>query len=150
MIIQIVKKYSLVCAGAFLLLQACNNNATQKKEKELPPRHAATVMAAENFDDFFKRFNADSVFQKSRVVFPLKMVIAGDEGEGDSTKYIIGSKWRWGNLMAEKNHIISKIKNTNREVIVQFNIEDTGVGICYYFTQKRGKWWLVFIKDASD
>jgi hypothetical protein len=52
--------------------------------------------------------------------------------------------------MAEHNHIIKKIKNTSHEVIVQFNIEDTGVGVYYYFTRKEEKWWLVFVKDASD
>jgi hypothetical protein len=149
MLIQPVKKYFLVYA-AVLLLFACNSNSAQKKVKESSLNHATRVKSAENFDLFFKKFNADSVFQKSRVAFPLKVVIAGGEGESDSTKYISDGKWQGGNLMAEKKHIIKKIKNADREIVVQFNIEDTGVGIYYYFAQKKGKWWLVFIKDASD
>jgi hypothetical protein len=88
--LQLIKKISLLYVSVLLLLTARGND---KQTRILLPAKAVTKFKTadtvpERFAVFFKRFNSDSVFQISRIIFPLKLTIIGGEGEGDTTKFL--------------------------------------------------------------
>jgi hypothetical protein len=103
----------------------------------------------ENFDAFFKAFNSDSVFQRSRIVFPLKNTSIDDD-DTKTTKYITSKKWQYTNFLMIKNVIIHKEITNKENINVDLSIQDTGIQVIYSFSNKQGKWWLISAEDQSD
>lgn len=127
-----------------LFLFACTGiNNTAPKEKPA---------LNEPFDPFFKKFESDSIFQKSRVKFPLKLIVTGDEGDKDSIKYIPQADWKFENLLVnqQEKSIVKKYRISDNEMRIQFQMEDTGIQTERFFKRKNGAWWLVLVKDESD
>jgi len=87
---QIIKKYGLLYVTLLLLVSA-NNNCKWKKGA-LPAKTTTNLNAvdttSESFNIFFNRFSTDSVFQISRIAFPIKLTKIGGEVESDTTKFI--------------------------------------------------------------
>ncbi|BAU52600.1 DUF3810 family protein [Mucilaginibacter gotjawali] len=106
----------------------------------------------EKFDSFFSKFQTDSVFQKSRIVFPLKYKVSSDEGESGTVKFIPKNKLSYFGLFVAngKKGIIKQINLNPATVKIQFQIKDTGYQKDFTFVKKRGQWQLVFIEDNSD
>ena len=57
-----------VLLSTFNLINSCTAETSNKAERE-KDRHTITN---ENFEVFYKRFYSDSLFQISRIIFPLK------------------------------------------------------------------------------
>lgn len=105
--------------------------------------------ADKSFDDFFQRFKTDSVFQGSRIKFPLKVVTAG-EGESD-TRTVAKTQLKFIGLFVNNKHGIIKKKTIGpTKVLVQFQIQDTGFEEEFTFENISSVWYLVTIKDNSD
>lgn len=152
MLFQIIKKYSLLFGAVLLLLPGCNNN--KRVKGSLPAKATAKFnavgTASENFNIFFNRFSTDSVFQISRIEFPLKLTIIGGEGESDTAKFIKKKDWLFAHAQPEKD-VIARPKQTSKaKANIHFLIEDTGFSVYYYFVIRKGKWWMTSIRDESD
>src|SRR5438093_7631278 len=95
MLFQSIKKFGLLCGAVLPLLLACNNNKGAKGSlsAKATAKFNAIDTASESFDIFFNRFSTDSVFQISRIAFPLKLTIIGGEGESDTTKFMEKKDW---------------------------------------------------------
>ena len=104
--------------------------------------------ALEDFDSFFYRFKTDSLFQLSRIKFPLKLTITDDDV--DTIKLIQKKDWRFIFHQKEDKEIIKKVVTGENMVNVELMIEDTGVSINHYFVNTNDKWMLTAIKDESD
>lgn len=105
----------------------------------------------EVFDTFFKKFNADSTFQHSRIQFPV--ILKTVDGEGVTQSSTIGkSSWKFTQLSSSNNlkAQIDKNKITEDRVNVKYSIEDTGVRVDHLFIRKNNKWWLTEISDYSN
>lgn len=131
----------LVC-----VLFSCDNNSKKKKLVGINKN----IIKKEVFDGFFVKFNNDSIFQFSRIIYPLKNEIYDTESGQYSNEYIKRENWKYFNFTKlPKSYImtLNKLKNDNN--IINIQIDDTGINIDYYFTLKRDKWFLVKIIDHS-
>lgn len=105
------------------MLPACNNN---KRVKSSQPAKAAAKFnaiddtASESFNIFFNRFSTDSVFQISRIEFPLKLTIIGGEGESDTIKFIEKKEWRFSHAQPENNVIARPEQRGKATASIQF------------------------------
>lgn len=104
--------------------------------------------SVEKFDAFFERFKRDSVFQLSRIQFPLKNTLNSDDEK--EIKTIDKKEWNYTNFMNIKKLILSKTSISRSRVSVMLQIEDTGVNVTYNFDRKEGLWTLTSIIDESD
>lgn len=122
-----------------------NDDSIRISDASVPSRNASSVQE-EEFDTFLEKFERDSSFQISRIMFPLELEA------GDETRLLYQNDWRFTTL-SNKQPIrgqIKKVRTATGKVYVQYSIEDTGVLVNHYFEIKNGKWRLVSIHDESD
>ena len=113
-----------------------SNNAS----KTIPSKgHEKPNSSPEDFEIFFKSFQTDSVFQKSRVEFPLKYIVPGDDGENDAIAFIKASKLHFFGLfiLNKDKAIVKKIKPSAGKIKIQFQISDTGFEKDFLFITKK-------------
>ncbi|SEN20447.1 protein of unknown function [Mucilaginibacter gossypiicola] len=110
-----------------------------------------TQSGSEDFNLFFKKFNADAAFQISRVKFPFKVIELPDTEEEKALVHIVPmQKWKQINLLPGGTILMEKHWVNKTTVKVQLMVEDTGVLVFHYFKCLNGKWWLDHAEDASD
>ena len=82
-----MNKHSIFTLLGMLILASCNTNENKKSDKKIVTfdtiQSIKSEKQLEKFDDFYKKFYSDSLFQFSRIVFPLK---------GEYSKYFIGDE----------------------------------------------------------
>ena len=110
------------------------------------------IVSEENFDVFFKKFDSDSVFQRSRIQFPLKYETLEDEGDPNTIKYISKNEIYHVGLhkLKEPKMTIAKKVTGSSKVEMQFRIEDTGYEKNLFFSRRDKKWFLIAVNDLSD
>ncbi|MBU0473244.1 MAG: DUF4348 domain-containing protein [Bacteroidetes bacterium] len=104
--------------------------------------------SSENFDEFYNKFHSDSLFQLSRVKFPLG---------GKSIQGVDQSEWTKDNWQMMKAKIYDvdtseyKVfyKKTENEFIQKIWIEDSGFNLEYRFELIDNKWFLVYTLDQN-
>jgi hypothetical protein len=112
----------------------------------------------ESFIKFLQMFMNDSIFQISRIKFPIKISTwTGSEEDSKDTTYLKQkSEWRFitlynglDSLTNFSNNWDSDIKDNN-----QFNIFIGGLGngisVDYYFQKIENKWFFIELKDYSN
>ncbi len=155
MLLQFLKKSCLLFLISLLLVTSCSNNKSidQKQSKHSLSKTArgnAPDTASENFILFFKRFSTDSVFQTSRIKFPIKLTIIGGEGESDTIKFIEKKDWWFAHVLPGKDIVTMPRQTDKTTAHIHFYIDDTGFSVYYYFVNRGGKWWMNSIRDESD
>ncbi|WP_225036203.1 DUF4348 domain-containing protein [Winogradskyella sp. SM1960] len=112
----------------------------------------------ENFNSFFWNFMTDSTFQKQRIIFPLTYITWKDDLGGKiDTLSLNKDKWTYNsffiNTASERTQIYDNfdlnLRPTNQRVIHWYGIE-TGGDSKYYFSGKKGKWYLVKKEQLGD
>ncbi len=102
---------------------------------------------AENFDQFYKRFHTDSLFQMSRITFPLEGLPSFAE-EAQFT----GERFRWQRDDWEQHLLINydafpdlsqNLVKEQGQVKESINMGN-GFGLERHFALEEGKWFLVF------
>jgi hypothetical protein len=130
------------------ILKDVDENIVADEEKV--PVAASNKNDLEDFNHFFRLFNHDTVFQISRINFPLKVKINNDDLE--LVDYVIPKeKYTTINLdkkPEERNYNQQLILKKDKAVIQQRGI-DNGIFIDYFFEKKDGKWQLVTWVDIS-
>lgn len=119
---------------------------TEEKESEF----TTDKRIQEDFNHFFKLFNHDTVFQISRINFPLKVKINNDDLE--LVDYVIPKK-KYTTIdldkkPEERDYKQQIILKKNKAVIQQRGLNN-GIFIDYYFEKIDGKWQLVTWIDVS-
>jgi hypothetical protein len=103
----------------------------------------------ESFETFNIRFHSDSVFQISRINFPL---------EGKLVDGFEKQNWNSENWKLMKTPVTDKIslsgykhslRKTDEEVIEKFWIDNSGFKVERKFKRINGKWFLVFHADIN-
>lgn len=106
-----------------------------------------TSNTTEEFDLFNKRFHNDSVFQLSRIAFP----IGGEYADGESR-----FKWTRHNwlLMREpigsalsSNEYKHEVNRSDSLVTERIWIDSSGFNIERHFKLIKGKWYLTYYDD---
>jgi len=109
-----------------------------------------TKTAPEDFNTFFSKFNADSKFQISRVIFPLKYKANNEDFE--LTDYTMTKeKYKVLNLnrKADEKYLKRTILIKKSKVTLEERGLDNGIYIDYVFELKDGKWFLKTFVDQS-
>ena len=135
-----------------LLLTSCNNKYKPKAEiKHFEDTTSlARTQEREDFDIFLNRFQKDSIFQKERIIFPLKNLLYNTDTESFDERTINEKEWKFMNFQnLPENYIKNITKLNNNEFNYNIQIEDTGVSVNYIFKIHNDKWYLVEIKDES-
>lgn len=132
----------------------CNCSIIQKNTNEAKGiKDAINIILfqnGENFDIFFNEFQKDSIFQKDRIIFPLKCLQYDTENDSFSEMFINKKEWKYIDFSKlPENYLKKIIKISDDEFIYNIQIEDTGVSVNYIFENNNGKWYLVEIKDES-
>lgn len=120
-------------------------------------------LAPEDFYKFQKLFYSDSLFQMSRIKFP----IVGDVTDS-STNDLVESKiheWNRGNwimlrnpFFKEKDSIVQingdtykrKIIKEKTRIVESIFIEDSGFLITLKFSLQNGKWYLIDYTECNN
>jgi hypothetical protein len=106
--------------------------------------------ASEDFNEFFKKFNADPKFQTSRVVFPVKYRANNDDFElSDYTMAKEGYKVLNLNNKADEKYLKRTFLVKKNKVTLQERGLDNGIYIDYVFELKDNKWFLKTWVDES-
>jgi hypothetical protein len=107
---------------------------------------SASDSLTENFDEFYNRFHSDSLFQMSRIKFPL---------QGGSAEDVEWTKENW-NVLKTKIYDVDtskfkiKYKRTDKKFTEKFWIENSGYWSEYRFEVIGGKWFLVYALYSND
>ena len=109
-------------------------------------------VSGEEFDDFFVKFSSDSLFQISRIKFPLTEVITDMTGETEEITVIKGN-WRFidfkDNTSLIDGYTYARIEIN--DIVVKYEMQgiDNGILIEYNFHKKNNLWYLIEIQDLS-
>lgn len=111
-------------------------------------------LVQEKFTDFWKLFHGDSVFQKSRIKYPIPYVFYEYEYDGTdevqkTIRYIKETEWNYDKIY--DNVTNTEIVEKNDDSIIAIRRGDgCGILIEYYFEIFDGKWYLTRVEDYSD
>ena len=138
-----------------LLWVQCNRKAHPVENRpEIKPANQRnsnnkTAVKTENFDNFYQRFHSDSVFQISRVQFPLK----GQKIEMEGTTSWKKEKWQmikaWASEIDRKTYNVKTSKKEDsyfegiycKNCIFSFEME---------YRLINGKWYLVYLMERDE
>ena len=135
-----------------LMLDSCSiiQNNTNETKSIKNTANIISFQEEENFNIFLNKFQKDSIFQKERIIFPLKCLSYDTENDSFSEIYINKNEWKYIDFSKlPENYLKKIIKISDDEINYNFQIEDTGVSVNYIFKIYNSKWYLVEIKDES-
>jgi hypothetical protein len=151
----------------YVVLLSCTNSNKMGIHKQ----NAIDSVLCENFDSFTKRFYTDTVFQMSRIEFPLKglhnelVETTMSNPIGDTILYVWEKKdWTFNNISFVKivnstdttlkdkygTKYIRKIKKSSTEVIDSVYIEDSGFITVRKFNLKNKIWYLTYYEFYNN
>jgi hypothetical protein len=124
-----------------LIISCKSPSVTSNQESE-------SKSSIENFDEFYIKFHSDSVFQMSRIVFPL---------EGISVDGFEQQEWTRENWEILKTSVYDidtaeykwSVNKTAKEFVEKIWIEDSGFSLEYRYKIIKGKWFLVYAEDQN-
>jgi len=113
----------------------------------------------EQFESILLNFSSDSLFQISRIEFPVVSVTLDQEYFEEVKSEIQKSNWVFVNLFGEEltrlnfrtqiyDNFELKMDDSGERVFSSLSIVG-GMHIYYYFKRINGKWFLVKFKDVS-
>lgn len=89
---------------ALLICSSCSNEAINREKSKFQKSNKDI----ENFDVFFKKFSSDSVFQRSRIKFPLTVETYDIDLDRDTTSTIDAGQWEFFNIKElDDNYILT-------------------------------------------
>ena len=128
-----------------LIFSRCSNEAI-KPEKF---RNQENNNQVENFDIFFEKFSSDSLFQRSRIKFPLSIETYDIDVDSNIKSTINAGKWEFFNIKGlDSNYIITPGKEKDQNII-NLQKKETGISVDYIFQKRGDKWIMVKIIDQS-
>lgn len=137
-------KLYIVCIlllGSFYACSAKRTSHNQNKD---------THTNVENFANFYDRFLSDSLFQISRIKFPLPGINTEEMTLDDSVYYWKKEEW----VLHEKTEIDTTVFNVRRTVtdtlaVEEIFLEDSGFLIRSEFRPIDGRWYLTYYVDSN-
>jgi len=156
-----LRKCNVIISVFFVLFYCCHSkqneiNRGQKKQIDTDQKN-------ENFDGFRKEFYSDSLFQMSRINFPLASDLSDSLANDlkDSTVLQRTSEnWKIlkDNLFTYQDSIVNingqiykrKIVKINSQMVESVYIEDSGFFETMKFSLIKGKWYLMDYIVSDD
>ena len=143
---------------ALILMSKCSipkEGDSSKKEETV--KIVKEEMSVESFDKFFLRFGSDSIFQFSRIQFPLSKEVFDLYDDKVAKEEVSSGQWRFVNFSKDVNAFKKEIDafkiiiEEKEPGLVQYKRIgiDNGILMEYLFKLKKGKWYLVRLSDMS-
>jgi len=127
------------------IFNSCNNS---HQENSIPN---AKRDSTEVFEKFYNKFHDDSLFQISRILFPLPGY--NIDSDYNPNEKIINFNWNKNDWVMHKKILDEKFKNElkkyNDSMIERLYIENSGVEIIRKFYLYNNKWYLGFYGSQS-
>ncbi|WP_338840146.1 hypothetical protein [Flavobacterium ginsenosidimutans] len=131
---------------------SCNKNKIEESKPDSQTKNSIESKKkeiAESFDEFNKRFHSDSIFQVSRVDFPIEgKHVSGFEQYNWSRK-----NWQFQAVpVAEKTEIGEyehSLVKTDTLVTEKFWIPNSGFEVERQFKLIKNKWFLIYYSDIN-
>ena len=134
-----------------------NDSTVIHPKTTISVEHAFPALdSKETFEDFLNQFNNDYNFQKSRVLFPLRITTLIDfETNKSDTIYIQSAEYQKHELTSPKSNIVdgkvilrSETISSDQHLVIML-VEDTGIRFEYHFNRIENLWFLSEIKNTS-
>lgn len=139
----------LVLSSVFIFLKKINSNNPQETDRSVSEEVVYENRLPDDFHDFYNQFHTDSIFQMSRIVFPLKGIAQSD----DTTKVIENISWLEDEWILHRP-FDDQGGTFEREFINTANIitEKISANGGLFALEKRyaklgGKWHLIFYQE---
>jgi len=134
--------------------KAEDKNQTENKDSEFKiPENVD-----DNFKVFLRYFSKDSVFQVSRINFPLKVMEVDENNMMETIERTVEKKeytkldfeYPKDALTREFDRYTQKIKAKGNNVTIEIRGVDNGICTDVYFEKVNGKWFLKSWNDTSN
>lgn len=135
-----------------MVFVGCNRTTKELTTTE-PPKiertEKASPPALESYASFYKKFHKDSIFQISRIMFPMKGHFIDTVGDLH--------KWNSNNWIIHRSEIQTVDTSVYKVELKDFNdfktellfIEGGGFKVERKFKRINGKWYLVYYTDEN-
>lgn len=155
-----LKKISVVLL-AILAINCKKQTTSIKAQKEIKTISSTSINANQkkiddDFKSFLRVFSKDSLFQVSRVKFPLVLEEWIDPEKGtvkrliDKNAYkILDFRYPKDALTREYDRYNQTVKFKDNKAVVEVRGVDNGIYADYVFEKINGKWMLVACKELS-
>jgi hypothetical protein len=146
-----------IYALALLIVLSCGTRSTDStaSDKGTDSLTISNNNEQEDFNEFFKKFTTDSLFQIERVKFPWRLLMTTEEGE--TVEETSKEDWTHSTFYYEDSYAsrqvdayTQEIKNYGDTIKLEFRGVDNGIHVDYEFAREKGKWILVSGKDYSN
>ena len=124
-----------------------SNCQDQKIENNFNPQENQVLTVEEDFNAFFEKFKKDSVFQKQRVVFPLKVRVFNIDNLKTEENSLEEKDYEF--LKIDENEVSIEKKILKDSVKIILKGKDNGIYIETQFLKDKGIWKLESYNDQS-
>jgi hypothetical protein len=137
-------------------LQSCRETKKEKASESIEKGPKAKEITREAFDTFFQQFSEDSIFQLSRIQFPISYYSVDIEDNKEEFVFSTDDFW-YIDFTVDSEAATRSVdayepiieREDSKAVYVRKGI-DNGIRIEYYFERNdEGKWHLTQIVDNS-
>ena len=124
-----------------------SNCQDQKIENNFKSQENQELTVEDDFNTFFEKFKKDSVFQKQRVVFPLKVRIFNIDNLKTEENSLEEKDYEF--LKIDENEVSVEKKISKDSVKIILKGKDNGIYIETQFLKDNGIWKLETYNDQS-
>ena len=124
-----------------------SNCQDQKIENNFKSQENQELTVEEDFNTFFEKFKKDSVFQKQRVVFPLKVRVFNIDNLKTEENSLEEKNYEF--LRIDENEVSMEKKISKDSVKIILKGKDNGIYIETQFLKDKGIWKLESYNDQS-
>lgn len=129
--------------------KTAKDDRTAQKGTQTESTTAKKKSSVEDFDKFYNRFHTDSLFQISRVKFPIDgFCVSSDTVAKWSTQNWLMMRTRIYDVDTTKYKI--SYNKTDKTFTERVWIENAGLVTECRFELIGGKWWLVYLQDENN
>lgn len=124
-----------------------SNCQDQKIENNFKSQENQELTVEDDFNTFFEKFKKDSVFQKQRVVFPLKVRVFNIDNLKTEENSLEEKNYEF--LKIDENEVSIEKKIYKDSVKIILKGKDNGIYIETQFLKDKGIWKLESYNDQS-
>ena len=135
------------------LMTSCSLTGSKRQESSKLHDSYSTdsslvIGESEDFDSFYRRFHQDTIFQQSRVKFPVN----GEYCDFDTTMAWTSSNWEFIKFTIDQVDTISfetTLKKTKRQAIEKVICKECGYSFEIRFDLLDKRWYLTYRQENN-
>lgn len=148
-----MKHYIIVVI--FVAICSCspsgNHQDTRRNTNECASRYILFDRdTSENFNSFISKISTDSIFQRSRIKFPITIREVNAEDSGHQVSALEPESWFFVDFRQTHGLEREVFEKGDSEVIIRYYDPEIAFEVIYIFRCSLGKWYLEEIVDNSN